>query len=55
VFIGKILPYFLIAAIDLTVITVVGNTLFDVPFRGSVLTLGLGAALFLFVTLGLGC
>jgi ABC-2 type transport system permease protein len=54
VFIGKILPYFLIAAIDLTVITIVGNTLFDVPFRGSVLTLALGATLFLFVTLGLG-
>jgi ABC-2 type transport system permease protein len=54
VFVGKVLPYFLIAAIDLTVITVVGNTLFDVPFRGSVLTLALGAALFLFVTLGLG-
>jgi ABC-2 type transport system permease protein len=54
VFVGKILPYFLIAAIDLTVITIVGNTLFDVPFRGSVLTLALGATLFLFVTLGLG-
>jgi len=54
VFVGKILPYFLIAALDLTVITVVGNTLFDVPFRGSVPTLALGAALFLFVTLGLG-
>jgi ABC-2 type transport system permease protein len=54
VFVGKILPYFLIAAIDLTVITVVGNSLFDVPFRGSVATLALGAALFLFVTLGLG-
>jgi ABC-2 type transport system permease protein len=54
VFVGKILPYFLIAALDLTIITVVGNSLFDVPFRGSVATLALGAALFLFVTLGLG-
>jgi ABC-2 type transport system permease protein len=54
VFVGKILPYFLVAAVDLTVITVVGNTLFDVPFRGSVGTLALGAVLFLFVTLGLG-
>jgi ABC-2 type transport system permease protein len=54
VFVGKILPYFLVAAVDLTVITAVGNTLFDVPFRGSVLTLALGATLFLFVTLGLG-
>jgi ABC-2 type transport system permease protein len=54
VFVGKILPYFVVAAVDLTVITVVGVTLFDVPFRGSVLTLALGATLFLFVTLGLG-
>jgi ABC-2 type transport system permease protein len=54
VFVGKILPYFGIAAVDLAVITIVGNTLFDVPFRGSVLTLALGATLFLFVTLGLG-
>jgi ABC-2 type transport system permease protein len=54
VVVGKILPYLTIAAVDLTVITVVGSTLFDVPFRGSVLTLALGAALFLFVTLGLG-
>jgi ABC-2 type transport system permease protein len=54
VFVGKILPYFVVAAVDLTVITTVGITLFDVPFRGSVLTLALGATLFLFVTLGLG-
>ncbi len=54
VFVGKILPYFLVAAVDLTVITIVGHTLFDVPFRGSALTLALGATLFLFVTLGLG-
>ncbi len=27
---------------------------FDVPFRGSVLTFALGAVLFLFVTLGIG-
>jgi ABC-2 type transport system permease protein len=54
VFVGKILPYFLVGAVDLTVITIVGITLFDVPFRGSVLTLALGAVLFLFVTLGLG-
>lgn len=54
VFVGKILPYFGIATVDLIAITIVGITLFDVPFRGSVLTLALGAVLFLFVTLGLG-
>ena len=54
VFIGKIAPYLLIGAIDMTVIILVGILLFDVPFRGSVATLALGSALFLFVTLGLG-
>ncbi len=54
VFVGKIAPYLLIAAIDMVVIVVVGVLLFDVPFRGSVATFALGAGLFLFVTLGTG-
>ncbi len=54
VFVGKIAPYFLVAAVDMTVVILAGMLLFDVPFRGSVLALGLGALLFLFVTLGIG-
>jgi ABC-2 type transport system permease protein len=54
VFVGKVLPYFGIAAIDLAIITAVGIGLFDVPFRGSPWILVLGAVEFLFVTLGLG-
>jgi ABC-2 type transport system permease protein len=54
VFVGKIAPYLVIAAIDMVVIVLVGMALFGVPFRGSVLTFALGAALFLFVTLGIG-
>ena len=54
VFVGKVAPYFLVAAADLTVVLVVGTVLFDVPFNGSVLTLALGSVLFLFVTLGVG-
>jgi len=54
VFIGKVAPYFLVASLDLAVVLIVGTRLFDVPFRGSVLVLALGAVLFLFVTLGLG-
>lgn len=54
VFLGKIAPYFLVATIDLVVVVAVGVLLFDVPFRGSVLVLALGALLFLFVTLGVG-
>jgi ABC-2 type transport system permease protein len=54
VFLGKIAPYFAVAAIDMTVVVVAGILLFDVPFRGSVIVLALGALLFLFVTLGIG-
>ncbi len=54
VFIGKIAPYLLIAAIDMAIIVAAGMLLFDVPFRGSVATFTLGAGLFLFVTLGTG-
>jgi ABC-2 type transport system permease protein len=54
VFLGKIAPYFVVAAIDMTIVVVAGVWLFDVPFRGSILVLALGALLFLFVTLGIG-
>jgi ABC-2 type transport system permease protein len=54
VFVGKIGPYFLVGFIDLVVIIGVGVLIFDVPFEGNVLVLGLGALLFLFVALGLG-
>lgn len=54
VFLGKVVPYFVVAAFDLAAVVGLGVWLFDVPFRGSVATLVLGAVLFLFVTLGLG-
>jgi ABC-2 type transport system permease protein len=54
VFVGKIAPYFLVAAVDLAVVVTAGTLLFDVPFHGSPLVLALGALLFLFVTLGVG-
>ena len=54
VIVGKIAPYFLVASVDLAVITVLGMWLFGVPMNGNVLVLALGAALFLFVVLGLG-
>lgn len=54
VFVGKVAPYFVVAAADMAVVLVVGTLLFDVPFRGSLLPLATGAVLFLFVTLGLG-
>ena len=54
VFLGKIVPYFAVAAIDLAIVLTVGISVFGVPFRGSALVFGLGALLFLFVTLGIG-
>jgi ABC-2 type transport system permease protein len=54
VFLGKIVPYFAVAALDLAIVVGVGVTLFGVPFRGSLAVFALGALLFLFVTLGLG-
>ncbi|HET9204324.1 MAG TPA: ABC transporter permease [Acidimicrobiia bacterium] len=54
VFVGKIAPYFLVAAFDMVVVLTTGWLLFDVPFNGSIWLLALGALLFLFVTLGTG-
>jgi ABC-2 type transport system permease protein len=54
VFIGKVLPYFAVATVDLFVVLGVGVWLFDVPFRGSPAVLLVAALLFLFVALGIG-
>jgi ABC-2 type transport system permease protein len=51
---GKIAPYLIVAAADLTVIVVIGMGVFHVPFAGNVATFALGAVLFLLVTLGMG-
>ncbi len=51
---GKTLPSFLIGAFDVTLIAVVGSLWFQVPFRGNVLVLALGAVLFLLCMLGVG-
>ncbi len=54
VIVGKIAPYFLLAALDMAVVTVLGRVIFGVPFRGSVTLFVLAGAVFLFVVLGLG-
>ena len=51
---GKIAPYFALAYLDMVAVTVLGALLFGVPFNGSVLLFGIGAAIFLLVVLGLG-
>jgi ABC-2 type transport system permease protein len=54
VILGKVVPYFIVAAIDLIVVTVLAMILFHIPFVGSVLVYGAGAGIFLFVVLGVG-
>ncbi|HTR71327.1 MAG TPA: ABC transporter permease [Mycobacteriales bacterium] len=54
VILGKITPYFMLAALDMIVVTILGIVLFGVPFNGNVFAFALGGALFLFVVLGIG-
>ena len=54
VIVGKIAPYFLVAAFDMALITTLGIVLFDVPFNGNPAAFAAGAGIFLFVVLGLG-
>lgn len=54
VILGKIVPYFVLACVDMALITVLGQWIFGVPFNGSFALFALGAAVFLFVVLGLG-
>ncbi|WP_402463535.1 ABC transporter permease [Isoptericola aurantiacus] len=54
VIMGKVTPYFLLASLDMVIITVLGMVVFGVPFNGSVVAFTLGAALFLFAVLGIG-
>ncbi len=54
VILGKIAPYFVVASIDMLIVTILGMLLFDVPFNGNPAEFALGAGLFLFVVLGLG-
>jgi ABC-2 type transport system permease protein len=52
--VGKLLPYIAIGFADVIIITILGGLIFSVPFRGSVLLLGLFSLLFIFCALGIG-
>jgi ABC-2 type transport system permease protein len=54
VIVGKIAPYFLVAVLDMAVVSLVGILIFDVPFRGSILLFTAFSLVYLFVVLGLG-
>jgi ABC-2 type transport system permease protein len=52
--IGKIMPFGIIAVVQVTLVTVVGIAWFGVPFRGSITLLFFSTLLYLLTTLGAG-
>lgn len=52
--IGKILPYFILGMVSMTICAVLSILVFGLPLRGSFLLLGLVSAVFLFCALGIG-
>ena len=54
IIVGKITPYFLLALLDMAVVTALGVWLFGVPFAGSLWLFSIAAIVFLFVVLGIG-
>ena len=54
VIVGKIAPYFILAGVDMLVVTAAWRLDIHVPFNGNPFLFALGAAIFLFVVLGLG-
>ena len=51
---GKCLPYVMFGFVDVLAILLLGNMVFDVPFRGSFGIIALASFLYLFSTLGVG-
>ncbi|QGF24662.1 ABC transporter permease [Raineyella fluvialis] len=52
--VGKMLPWTLLAFLDLSIIVALGLGVFGVPLRGSVLLLGVASAVFILACLALG-
>lgn len=52
--IGKIVPYMVIALVDLTIIICAGYLIFGVPIKGSIVQLAMFALLYIFCALGVG-
>jgi drug efflux transport system permease protein len=51
---GKLIPYFALGMFDTAICVSIAVWWFEVPFRGSVVTLAVGSGLFMAVILGLG-
>lgn len=51
---GKLIPYFLLGVLSLTLSVFVIIEIFQIPFRGSFVALGICGSIFLFTALGMG-
>lgn len=54
IIVGKVIPYLVIAAVDATIILMIGRLVFHVPMFGSWLVLGVYSLLYLAVALSIG-
>jgi len=54
IMLGKLIPYFVLGMLDVAVCVAIAVCWFQVPFRGSYLTLAVSSALFMIVVLSLG-
>ncbi|MDD2680248.1 MAG: ABC transporter permease, partial [Candidatus Omnitrophica bacterium] len=52
--VGKLLPFAIIALVQITLITILGVLWFHIPLRGNLLLLLLSTCIYLFTTLGIG-
>lgn len=51
---GKVVPYFFLGLLSMTISALISVWLFGIPFRGSIWALALSSSVFLFSALGLG-
>lgn len=51
---GKMIPYVIIAFVEMALVVVIGIWWFGVPFRGNPLLLALASAIYVFCTVGIG-
>jgi len=54
IILGKLIPYYLLGMMSLSICLLMSVYLYDVPFRGSIFLLGVVSTVFLFASLGLG-
>jgi ABC-2 type transport system permease protein len=54
IIIGKLIPYFFLGIIQISLVTLVGTLLFNVPFKGNIFFLFCVSAVFLICGLGIG-